>query len=607
MRLPDSQLGDAYQDKKRASVIHRLGDHHWGDQSQQGSYLAYVKTLTPRWPQLELLADFMEVGTVPTRWCIFPGEEEDKNAASRYVYPAPIEERKNEQNRRAHKMNVALIEYNSTDTPQLKRFQYDAGNLVPGADELQKAIALANEKERDVTFSLFVVEDLSRDVIEMLGSGFDIDPMFFRSHIAEYVWNNIRDRWREPPLLEIDAHQREWFQMRLVRSRYFSNEGELHEAKKCVDDFNVLRRMDADQNQIFWDKDPRPSVRKRFKEHILHWINPADPIDPHEERVNAKVGHIRSRATFWLRPRNEGLPAVGVLLLEPTPQVGYSLWRGYANWDQVPKYSSQVTRQDDAEIPPSIRGKEPMSWFEDYIFWAQRKDSFPRFSDDRDEHLLALPFQSLLHLTCGEWLTFADYLCARLNQIDWGITKPSFFPDTDTLEQSMRKLHFWRRWVPQARDMLEGSIRQAFGFQYPIPKHRRVSKLYRNDYDIIMKRLVEYESRIDRLSTVVNSAISLGDARNTSNLTILALFFIPPSLVAALLSMNTDSLSGIHEAFKWWALASTAAVVILFGSAHLINKEVARPTKRDFSLKIPALKAPVRVRTNEKSQNGDAA
>ncbi|RKL21919.1 hypothetical protein BFJ68_g2228 [Fusarium oxysporum] len=29
----------------------------------------------------------MEVGTVPTRWRIFPGEEKDKNEKPRYTYP----------------------------------------------------------------------------------------------------------------------------------------------------------------------------------------------------------------------------------------------------------------------------------------------------------------------------------------------------------------------------------------------------------------------------------------------------------------------------------------------------------------------------------------
>lgn len=42
-----------------------------------------------------------------------------------------------------------------------------------------------------VKLRLFVVEDLSRDVIEALGSKFDIDPSFFREHLVDYVWYNV--------------------------------------------------------------------------------------------------------------------------------------------------------------------------------------------------------------------------------------------------------------------------------------------------------------------------------------------------------------------------------------------------------------------------------
>jgi len=44
---------------------------------------------------------------------------------------------------------------------------------------------------------LFIVEDLSRDVIETFGAQYDIDPLFFRGHISDYLWYNTRDPWTE--------------------------------------------------------------------------------------------------------------------------------------------------------------------------------------------------------------------------------------------------------------------------------------------------------------------------------------------------------------------------------------------------------------------------
>ncbi|KAF5595108.1 hypothetical protein FPCIR_4733 [Fusarium pseudocircinatum] len=532
MRLHDSQLGDAYQDNKKDDVRTRLGDENWEGPEEGGPYLNYVKSLSKRWPQLELLHDFMEVGTVPTRWCIFPGEEKEKNEQRRYTYDTAI---------------------NPND---LRR-----------PEDLRRAVQKARKPETGVKFSLFVVEDLSRDVIETLGSELAIDPRFFRAHITDYVWNNIRDRWREPSILQVDAKRQTWFQLRLIRSRYFQNQSQLTEAKEQVNEFNVMRRLDADKNQIFWDKDPDPTI----------WERLAGESSQDKARVDAKVGHMRSRATFWLNP-------------ESSIEAGYPLWRGYPNWDELPAFGTNDAPPNavrDPQIPPSLRSKDagnPMSWFEDYIFWVQKTTNFAKLTNGSDQQL-SVPIQCLLHLVCGEWLTFADYLNARLNQIDWGIVNPSFFPEsgvTDHQKQSLRKLHFWRRWVPQARDMLQATMSQVMD-----NKEQEVSKsfkLYQGDLEIIKKRLEDYETRIDRLSTVVNSTISLTDASNTSKLTILASFFIPPSLVAALLSMNMDPLIGLGNSLKWWAVASVVAVTILFTIGYLLKTKKAESLKKNLSI-----------------------
>ncbi|KAF5690911.1 hypothetical protein FCIRC_642 [Fusarium circinatum] len=571
MRLHNSQLGDAYQDNKKDDVRISLGDENWEGPTERGPYLNYVKSLSKRWPQLELLHDFMEVGTLPTRWCIFPGEEKEKNKQRRYTYHADIKERRKQQEERATKMNVALLKFKDDGQAE----QHPANHLRRPED-LRRAIHMAGNPGLGLKFTLFVAEDLSRDVIETLGSELAIDPRFFRAHITDYVWNNIRDRWREPSILQVDAKRQTWFQLRLIRSRYFENQSQLTEAKAQVNEFNVMRRLDADKNQIFWDQDPDPTI----------WERLAGESSQDKRRVDAKVGHMRSRATFWLNPKS----TIGVLLLEPTPETGYPLWRGYPNWDDLPAFGTNDAPPDavrDLQIPPSLRSKDaenPMSWFEDYIFWAQKTANVAKPTDGANQQL-SIPIQCLLHLVCGEWLTFADYLNARLNQIDWGIVNPSFFPEsggTDHQKQSLRKLHFWRRWVPQARDMLQATMGQVMD-----DKEDEVAKsfkLYQDDLEIIKKRLEDYETRIDRLSTVVNSTISLTDASNTSKLTILASLFIPPSLVAALLSMNMDPLIGLGNSLKWWAVASVVAVTVLFAIVYLLKTKKAESLKKNLSI-----------------------
>ncbi|OBS17566.1 hypothetical protein FPOA_11972 [Fusarium poae] len=543
--MNDYQLGDAYQDEKREEARKALQQDDW--QCDLKNYLSYVKSLVPRWPQLELLADFMEVGTIPTRWCIFPGERQENQ--QRYTYPVNIDARRAEQSRRASRVNVALLLYKEKKKPTVKLFNSQDKNNDSTASLELAAHDIKKAASRD-EFNLFVVEDLSRDVIEVLGDAFGIDPRFFRAHITDYVWNNIRDRWREPSVLEVDAKRRDWFQMRLVRSRYFSTQQALREAHKEIDDFNIMRRVTADNNDIFWDKDSGTT---------RSWWHKSDRQND-SELVDAKIGHIRSRATFWFSQEF----SVGVLLLEPTPRTGFPLWRGYGNWDDIPRFESPLYDHE--------QNQSAKSWFEEYLYWAQQQIDPVNLPHTLSCTLRDRPIQSLLHMVCGEWLVFADYLNTRLNQIDWGIASPSFFPDTktDSRKQSLDKLHFWRRWIPQARDMLQSCIRETSQFTRS-PEMHQIWEPYEPDYKAIRDRLDEYERRIDCLSSAVNSAISLDDAKSTSHLTILASIFIPPSLVAALLSMATDPLGDLLPALKWWAIASTAVVAIISGVLLALN------------------------------------
>lgn len=64
-----------------------LGKSQLTNHSETKDYLSYMKYLAPRWPHLQVLVDFMEVGTIPTRWCRFPEEKEYRDQSPRYTYP----------------------------------------------------------------------------------------------------------------------------------------------------------------------------------------------------------------------------------------------------------------------------------------------------------------------------------------------------------------------------------------------------------------------------------------------------------------------------------------------------------------------------------------
>ena len=132
-------------------------------------------------------------------------------------------------------------------------------------------------QHNNVYARLFVVEDLSRDVIEAFGTRFDVDPLFFRGHISDYMWHNTRDPWVELPDLDITSCKRSYLHVRYVQTRYFRSESSLRRAQWQAGAFNVLRRVDKDGN----------------------WVNDVDI-------PNSDVGLVRSRTSLWIRPNKPG-------------------------------------------------------------------------------------------------------------------------------------------------------------------------------------------------------------------------------------------------------------------------------------------------------------
>lgn len=218
------------------------------DPSHAKPYMAYLESLSQGWPHISYLADFMKVTTAPPKLRFLAEEDKIKRANSTKVAVLSFEPKS-----AVHKDEFSEIEQLSTYLNK------------PGNDH------------DNVHARLFIVEDLSRDVIEELGARFDVDPSFFRGHISDYMWNNTRDPWVELPTLDALARKQPYYHVRYVQTRYFRDEAALNKARWEAGGFNVLRRVDKDGN----------------------WVPGAD-IE------GSDVGLVRSRTSFWIRPNKNG-------------------------------------------------------------------------------------------------------------------------------------------------------------------------------------------------------------------------------------------------------------------------------------------------------------
>ncbi|VUC32568.1 unnamed protein product [Clonostachys rosea] len=564
--------GDLYAEEKQQ--IYR---RQWEIKTDAHNYpyLDHIKTIAPAWRPLRYLADFMEVGTDPLRWKDF--NNSDKN--HRYTYPDDLAGREEKRSERVSRSRVCLLDYEENEaTPDVTYFERPI-------DLRYKLVEMTREKDHHPTsgLKLFVVEDLSRDTIELLGHYLQIEPDFFRSHLREHAWFNIRDPFWVAPSLHMDVASRNWHQIFFCRARYFTDLAKFREAQRAVDDFNIKRKLDEDESKALWDRSYPTSkpifpqlhtslFRRRKKTEAIPERDshggqknisgeqgiPLDEIQTAseqqeliEEEVDAKVGLMRTKATFWWKNKN-----IGVLLLDPTLAGGFPLWREQENWHEKPMPGEAAPRTPAPDL----------SFADRFIYWAENPAPFLAKAGSSNDPR-QLPMMVLLRIICADWITMSQYIKTRLSQVDWELIHPREFLGHHRFYTILNKLHTWRRLVPVYREMLytTASHMEFFlnseGQQIKGVENQPFME-YLNEFKLILKQMDEYEQRIDRLTAVTTSTINMVDSHRVKILTGLATVFLPLSLIGTLFSMSED-VSKLGVTFGYWSAASVCIICLL--------------------------------------------
>jgi hypothetical protein len=159
-----------------------------------------------------------------------------------------LRKREREIEERAVRTKVTRLDYLSTG---IESVEYTTSQ---GLRQSLENEALENDVE-DGRFRLFILEDLSRDMIELLGSHLDIEPGFFREQIFDYAWYNTRDRWVDPPRLQAATKKQRWMQLRFPAARYYKTPDSFKQALAQFERMNVTRKAEDDiNNKSKWDE-----------------------------------------------------------------------------------------------------------------------------------------------------------------------------------------------------------------------------------------------------------------------------------------------------------------------------------------------------------------
>ena len=501
-------------------------------------YLAHIKSLSSSWRTLRHLADWMQVSTAPSRWNLLKKDPADRE-------------------RRTYKTKVAYVEYMKD-----KILAIDA---IETPEKLKETLhALSHEEGKPTPLRLFIVEDLSQQVIELFGSRFDIDPLFFREQIEDYVWHNLRSTEAMPSTLMSDRKNRQWFRVRNWRLRHHESKENFESAQKEAKTWNVTRRLDDDNNHWRWGGEDE-----------------------------AIVSMLRTRTTIWIgKDEKCGGGTVGIVLLDPTVHHGKPLWYDRANWLPIPSMKTKTI--------PDIRTS--VSWYDDIV---QISKLFPWFETlagekrDIDAQVIVKP---TLYTICAEWLVVCDYVKGRLSQIERELELPHIFRSRgDAIDFSFARLHTWRRTVGLFIEMVDETLKFALpaasrltsplhrsntgGFSVPSSDPFDGYEDIAPDFERVLAILKGLQERVDRLSGVVASEMSIEDSRranreahNMARVTWLATVFIPATFVSGLYSMN-ESVSELKQTYWIYFLTAVPVTLAIMAIAWVVGGGSPTPWK----------------------------
>jgi hypothetical protein len=487
----------------------------------------------------------MEVGTVHTRW-------------------EKLKDNLHEREERWSRTNVTIVTEKSESLPEFLVIT-DVGNL--------KYMTLASAPTRSMMpadeqcYRLFIVEDLSTQVIETLGSRYNIDPHFFREQLNDNAFYNVRSAWASTPTLFASKKRRKWFRIRNVRLRYHPSEISYANARLEASKFNIVRRLDDDCNN--WQ---------------------------YQDVPGSVVSICRTRTTIWVGEdgKNNKNP-VGIVLVDPTTTQGVPLWYDRTNWLPTP----------DFEGPPSAPLFESSgSWYKDITQMTAR---YPWFESSTTADTLDLRSTVLptIYTVCAEWFIVCQYVDTRLSQLNLMMELPiPFVARGAQIDRALRILNPWRRHIPVWRAMVNETLDEAIPAAIRLTVSSTTSQPDEAFEDIIadfkqvLQTLNELQIRVDRLSDrgnaemqLVASREGLTESRNLARLTWLATIFVPLSFMTGLFSM-TPNLGDITETVKiYFAAAVPIAVVSLVVArwgypvfrtvAKYVYERLGRPVKQD--------------------------
>ncbi|KAH4122512.1 hypothetical protein HBH47_081270 [Parastagonospora nodorum] len=463
--------------------------------------------------------------------------------------PFPLRDRRDDPPWVKTKTNLTIVEHMVNAKPTF--------TPVDKVEDL--AIALATESRASeilhgndqLIMRLYIVEDLSIDVIELLGSRYNIDPLFFSTQYD--YWDYREGGSSEPLRLQLSKKHRKWFHIDNVR-------------------------MCRDKHRPFmWESNDNKTSKFNVERHI--------------ERQRATQGQddiliLNTRTAFWLDKDGEGGPLVGIVLVDPTN----SLFGGDYRDKSIPR----PTTTSESEQVPTASESEQETWYSDIVEISSRFLGNPPFPPGTAINLMAVVYPATVAV-CAEWLKVCHFYSVVLDKIESVFVSSSDSgPERNEIDEALEILPRLSKNLPNWRRMVIAALEDAIPAATRLSKPASHSQDKQNDLLLdqigpdlkrIKCNIEELQNRSTRLTDRCVAEMqlqaareSLAESHNLARLSWLATIFVPLTFLSGLFSMSED-IGSLRLSCKYYfsiglPLVTVALVVVRWGPniAHKMDR-----------------------------------
>lgn len=412
---------------------------------------------------------------------------------------------------------------------------------------------------------ILIVEDLTRDIIELLGSTLNVDPFFFASHIDVFQPSIATSRPYMATLPSVASTQDS---LTLHYHRVLQFDSPTHK-RTLLQATNVPRKvkiLPSTQGVNVGLARHCCSVLKTVGKDGL-WLCEL-PITFHDD-TNTEAGLVLvdpSTSIFYASERQDDTGAM------PVSFQSQSFNGGFENFLPRPAFTGLVNSRSEPER---------RSLLEDLVFYWRNGQPQAQGFDSNTPTLVSLS-QYPLRIVAAEWMVYLQVMYHSTKHYEFTPgTISAALEQISVLYADLSGLQKWAR-----RNMATSyKLRYVIDFlrvNTIYDQDAGLKTLLLRDFNHIASTAELYSSRLNEMVPIVTSLIQIIDSRrslietaNISRLTHLALVFVPLTFITGLFSMKDTMTPGGKSFWLYFAIAIPTCLIVYL---------LARPPVRCMAL-----------------------